>query len=148
MRTIPAVFRRDALASLAAACLLSSTATPGEIPYPEALETSAIVLDRFDDLNRNALLLGNGDLNAMFYQRNGALCLRVSKNDVWDARVDTSRDPDMMKVDIAGWSWKGGGGNIPSWTNPYPNPRSAAIVRFGGAKRHGLGPDPRGRQRQ
>lgn len=112
--------------------LLLAVTAHGDIPYPEALEQSAITMERFDDLNKNALLLGNGDLNAMFYQRNGALCLRVSKNDIWDARVDTSRDPDMMKVDIAGWTWKGGGGNIPSWTNPYPNPRSAAVVRFGG----------------
>jgi hypothetical protein len=84
-------------------------------------------------LDKRGLVLGNGDLNALLYERHGALCLRISKNDIWDARVDTSADPPLLKVDVPNQKWSGGGGNIPSWGKPYPTPRTAAIVNIGAA---------------
>ncbi len=104
------------------------------IPYPAALEAAAIGEEKISDLNSEALAIGNGDLNALLWERNGALCLRVAKNDIWDARVDTSADPPLMKVDIPNQKWSGGGGNVPSWGNPYPSPRCAAVVRLGAAR--------------
>ena len=100
------------------------------IPFPAALDAAVIVEARVADLNREALPIGNGDLNALVWERDGTLCLRVAKNDIWDARVDTSGDPPLMKVDVASGKWSGGG-YPPSWGKPYPTPRGAAIVRVG-----------------
>ena len=50
-----------------------------------ALDAAAVVQNRLSDINRHALVLGNGDLSGLLWERNGALCLRVTKNDVWDA---------------------------------------------------------------
>ncbi len=99
-------------------------------PYPEALDAAAVVVSKIDDLSREALLVGNGDLNGLLYERNGVLCLRISKNDIWDARVDTSKDPQMLKVNVTNHTWTGGGHN-PSYDMPYPTPRTAAIVNIG-----------------
>jgi hypothetical protein len=85
-----------------------------KIPFVEALNAAAVVPDRLDDINRHALVLGNGDLSGLLWERNGVLCLRVTKNDVWDARVDTSRDPPMLQVDIPNQKWKGGSSSPPS----------------------------------
>ncbi|MFO1531487.1 MAG: hypothetical protein U1F77_17555 [Kiritimatiellia bacterium] len=117
-----------ALASL----LLAAATAPAEIPYPDALDAASVSLPRISNLEREALVVGNGDLNALVWERNGAVCLRVAKNDIWDARIDTSADPALMKVDLPGQKWQGGGGNVPSWNRPYPSPVCAGIVRIGG----------------
>ncbi|MCX6873134.1 MAG: glycosyl hydrolase [Verrucomicrobia bacterium] len=83
------------------------------------------------DINREGLVLGNGDLSGRLWQRNGELCIRATKNDVWDARVDTSNDPPMMRVDIPNQKWSGGTGSPQGWNNGYPTPRCAAIIRIG-----------------
>ena len=100
-----------------------------EIPYPAALDEAAIVEPRISDLNREALIVGNGDINALIWQADGALCLRVAKNDIWDVRVDTSQGPPLMRIDVANQKWTGGG-RPPSWSKPYPTPRCAAVVRI------------------
>lgn len=120
------------LAGLAACAMtrpMASAASP--IPYPDALDAAAVREARVADLNREALIVGNGDLNALLWERSGTLCLRVAKNDVWDARIDTSGDPPMLSVDVANQKWHGGSGSPPSWGKPYPSPRPAAIVRIG-----------------
>ena len=111
----------------------AATTATAAIPYPSALEAAAVSEARISNLDREALTVGNGDLNALLWERNGTLCLRVAKNDVWDARVDTSADPPLLKVDVANQKWSGGG-NVPSWGKPYPSPRTAAIVRIGADK--------------
>ena len=75
-------------------------ASAAEIPFPAALDAAAVVQSRIADINREALVLGNGDLIGLLWERNGTLCLRVAKNDIWDARVDTSQDVPLMKVDV------------------------------------------------
>lgn len=120
------------LAGLAACSVtgpMASAASP--IPYPDALDSAAVRETRVADLNREGLIVGNGDLNALLWERSGTLCLRVAKNDVWDARIDTSGDPPMLSVDVANQKWHGGSGSPPSWGKPYPSPRPAAIVRIG-----------------
>jgi hypothetical protein len=102
-----------------------------DIPYPDALERAAVFESRVADINREALVLGNGDLSGLLWTRNGVLCLRVTKNDVWDARVDTSQDPPILRVDIPNQKWSGGTSSPPSYRSPYPQPRCAAIIRFG-----------------
>ncbi len=98
------------------------------IPYPEALDAAAVHETKIADLNREGLLVGNGDLNGLLYERDGTICLRISKNDIWDARIDTSQDPPLMKVDVPKHQWTGGGGLNQSYHRPFPSPRTAAIV--------------------
>ncbi|WP_338287094.1 hypothetical protein [Luteolibacter sp. LG18] len=113
---------------MATAALL--TAEP--LPFPEVLDDAAVVQDRFDDIATQALPLGNGDLNALLWDRGGVPCLRVSKNDLWDARIDTSGDPPLLKVDLRERTWTGGTNKVPSWSNhPYPQPRCAAVITIG-----------------
>ena len=116
-----------------AIALCGAVVLAAELPYPAELDQSAVVEDRLDNIDRHALPIGNGDLNALLWENQGALSMRVAKNDVWDARIDTSRDGEMLKVDLEKQKWSGGG-NVPSWKNPYPSPRCAAIVRLGDAK--------------
>src|SRR5512137_1376154 len=96
------------------ALLLAGMAS-AEIPYPAALDAAAVTQDRLDHIGKNALVLGNGDLNALWWERNGNLCLRVTKNELWDARIDTSEDPPLMKMDIKNRTWSGGTNKPPSW---------------------------------
>jgi hypothetical protein len=111
--------------------LFSAFPARAEIPYPDALQRAAVTESQISDIDRQALVLGNGDLSGLLWERNGVLCLRVTKNDVWDARVDTSRDPPILRVDIPNQKWSGGSGNPPSYYHSYPQPRCAAIIRFG-----------------
>ncbi|MCH5377831.1 MAG: hypothetical protein JJ992_28075, partial [Planctomycetes bacterium] len=107
-------------------------AEPSAIPFPAALDAATVVESQVSDIHREALMLGNGDLQGLLWERNGALCLRISKNDVWDARVDTSQDVPLMRVDVPAQTWSGGG-YPPSWKKPYPQPRCAAVVNIGSA---------------
>jgi len=72
-----------------------STAEPEGIAFPKALDASVISLDRLDDILDRSFILGNGDLNGLLYEEAGSLILRISKNDVWDARLDTANDPPL-----------------------------------------------------
>jgi hypothetical protein len=99
-----------------------------DIPYPAALDKAAVHETKIADLNREGLLVGNGDLNGLLYERDGTLCLRISKNDIWDARVDTSQDPPLLKVNVTNHQWTAGGGLNQSYHRPFPSPRTAAIV--------------------
>jgi len=115
------------------ACLISCirwAAGPVEnIPFPDALEAATVAESNITDIGREALVLGNGDLNALLWDRDGTLCLRVTKNDIWDARIDTSKDPDLLQMDIKNRTWKGGTGAVPSWRkHPYPQPVCAGEV--------------------
>ena len=44
---------------------------PVGIPYPEALDKAAVHQTKISDLNREGLLVGNGDLNGLLYERDG-----------------------------------------------------------------------------
>ncbi len=102
------------------------------IPFPAALDAAAVDEATLADINRHGLVLGNGDLSGLLWEQQGALCIRVTKNDVWDARVDTSQDGPLLKVDVPNNKWSGGS-YPPSWKKPYPQPRCAAIIRIGAA---------------
>ncbi|MHC4933528.1 MAG: glycosyl hydrolase family 95 catalytic domain-containing protein [Planctomycetota bacterium] len=115
---------------LGLACCFASVAAAG-IPFEESLRQAHVTLTRMQDGQRESLMLGNGDLYGIVWQRNGALTLRVTKNDIWDARVDTSGDGPLPKVDIGAYTITGGRGAPPSYKKPYPHPRCAAAIRFG-----------------
>jgi len=78
--------------------------------------------------------------------------LRINKNDIWDARLDTSGDSDLPTLrrlkelayeDWPGLLWVIPRGQTPSPKDsyndqPYPCPRGCAIVRIG--ERQTFGP--------
>ena len=70
------------------------------IPFPEALDTAAVTVDRLDSVLDYALLIGNGDVNALVYTDRGQLKLNLTKNDVWDARLDAERDPPLPTIEL------------------------------------------------
>jgi hypothetical protein len=47
----------------------------------------------------DGLLLGNGDLSVSIYQTFDAIVWRFGKGDVWDRRLDLSRDPKPAHID-------------------------------------------------
>jgi hypothetical protein len=135
---------------LAAACLAASigygagqavppaAAQAAAIPHPVALAAAAVEQKQISDPGREALVLGNGDLNALLWEKNGALRLRVTKNDIWDARINTADDPPLLRMNIRERQWAGGAGAPASWHQyPYPQPRCAAEVVIGRPSRTG-----------
>ena len=112
--------------------LTLQSAAAGNIPFPASLDAAAVQQDRLDEIHRRALPLGNGDLNALLCDRDGVLCLRLTKNDIWDARIDTSQDPPLLRMDVRNRSWSGGTKRVSSWSDhPYPQPRCAAVICIG-----------------
>jgi len=48
---------------------------------------------------RESLILGNGDLYGIVWEKDNGLFMRITKNDFWDAWVDTSQDGELPRVD-------------------------------------------------
>ena len=99
------------------------------IPYPNALNSAAIVQPSICNVDTNGMIIGNGDINALIYSVKDQLIMHLAKNDVWDARLITEKDMPLLSVDVANHSWKGGG-QPPSWNNPYPTQTPPSIVRI------------------
>ncbi len=76
------------------------TASPAEIPYPQALADAAVRVNDLGNLLEGSLIIGNGDLNALVYQEKDGLVMSLTKNDVWDARIDTRLDPPLPTIDL------------------------------------------------
>jgi hypothetical protein len=96
------------------------------IPFPEALNDANVNIRYIDENKsksiREGLVIGNGEINAIVYISGNDLMLRVSKNDVWDGRIDTSEDPALPVIDPANRTfyretiqWV-----PPSWKKPFP----------------------------
>ena len=105
-----------------------------DIPFPEALEEANVSLSSIDDGQRESLMLGNGDLYGIIREKDGGLFMRITKNDIWDARVDTSGDGALPKVDVVTGKVSGSKGAPPSYEKVYPQPRCAAALRIGSSK--------------
>ncbi|NQT39927.1 MAG: hypothetical protein HQ581_20710, partial [Planctomycetes bacterium] len=105
--------------------------TNADIPFEAALEDANVALSSMASGQSESLILGNGDLYGIVWEKDGGLYLRVTKNDIWDARVDTSGDPPMPKVDIPNNTVSGAKSAPPSYSRPYPQPRCAAALRLG-----------------
>lgn len=99
-----------------------------EIPFEKALEKANISVDSLTNGQRESLMLGNGDLYGIIWQKNGQLFMRITKNDIWDTRLDTSKDPALPHADWKNYTFKGHGGNMPAWKHPYPQPRCASAI--------------------
>ena len=119
------------------------------IPFPAALDAAAVAVDRLDSVLDYALLIGNGDLNALVYTDRGQLKLNLTKNDVWDARLDAERDPPLPTLELVKkWAFDRGAtmaqnGSVildegVQWegpdsyhSHPYPCPRICARLILG-----------------
>ena len=119
------------------------------IPFPEALDAAALTVGRLDSVLDYALLIGNGDLNALIYSDRGQLKLNLTKNDVWDARLDAERDPPLPTLELVKkWAFDHGATKAQNgsvildegveWqgpdsyhAHPYPCPRVCARLVLG-----------------
>ena len=118
-----------------------------KIPFPEALDEASVVQERMATSAQHAMILGNGDINGLLYADGARLVLRLTKNDVWDARLDSKLDPPLPtmkrikemtasgRIDGGGRAWVLPEGS--TWrgpdsyhAHPYPCPRACAVVRI------------------
>ncbi len=128
--------------------ILTGVCAFADIPYPEALERSDVALSTLDDPINDALLIGNGDLNALVFSDGDDLVVRITKNDVWDARLDSALDPPIPTLKRLlelgrGEEWTDREYILPedsTWegpdsyhAHPYPCPRACAVLRVTGA---------------
>ncbi len=88
------------LVSLAVLLIGLNAGADDAIPFPAALDAAAVTVDRLDSVLDYALLIGNGDMNALVYTDRGQLKLNLTKNDVWDARLDADRDPPLPTLEL------------------------------------------------
>ena len=101
------------------------------IPFPGALKDAGVTLSDLKNGQKQGLILGNGDLYGIVMEKDGNLFMRITKNDIWDARMDLSEDGAMPKVDIAGNIISGTVGGPPSYNKTFPQPRCAAGLLLG-----------------
>ena len=124
--------------------LLITTAAFATPPFPEALDRAAIRVEKTDDIAYDALILGNGDINALLYSEGGAPALVLTKNDVWDARLDSKFDPPLPTLKLLKRLGASGkrfeeilepgtsfSGPDSYHAHPYPCPRACARLLFG-----------------
>ncbi len=97
------------------------TAKPEQkIPFPEAIQNAKITTNKLDSPVLYGMIQGNGDLHSFFYAKEGKIILRLAKNDVYDARIDTKDDPELARIDIATGKTSRKLTLPPSWNKPYP----------------------------
>ncbi len=101
-----------AIVALLVACVLQAA----EIPYPIALDAAAVNLPDVSDISKKGLVVGNGELNAIVYSSGNEIRLRVSKNDCWDMRINTTENPPLPTIDVAKQTFTGEQNKAqPSW---------------------------------
>ncbi len=101
------------------------------IPFPDALNGADLYLEDLQDGQRQGLIIGNGDLYGIVWEKDGSLFMRITKNDIWDARMDVSQDGPLPKVDLATGIITGPTGGPASYSNTFPQPRCAAALKIG-----------------
>ena len=111
----------------------SASSRTDDPPFPAALEKAGISQERLDHLLDRSLIIGNGDINALVSTRGQNLVLRLTKNDVWDARLDTTNDPPLLTIDIRAQTKSASDGSVSSWAKPYPCPILCGEVWIGDA---------------
>jgi len=115
------------------------------IPFPRALDGAAIEVPTLDSVLDHSLIVGNGDINGLLHTDGDTVVLRLSKNDVWDARLDAKLDPPIPTLarikELAAGTWPDRNWVLPegsTWkgpdsyhAHPYPCPRACGLVRLG-----------------
>jgi hypothetical protein len=123
-------FPHSTIAFLAAALVGSNAGAAPAIPYADALAAAKVSESSISDIHNQALVVGNGEMNAIIYSSGNDLHLRISKNDCWDMRVDTQEDPPLPMVNVTTGTATGHG-NAGSWTHPYPTALPVAELVLG-----------------
>jgi len=109
---------------------VTSVSAQDSIPYPSELDASAVTQTDISDIGANGMVVGNGEMNGILYSNGNDMYIRVSKNDVWDARVNTSGDAALPVINPATHAFTGQGAQ-PSWNNyTYPCPAPAADIKL------------------
>ncbi len=119
--------------SLMAASVLSAAEDP--VPYPEALDNAAVIQTSIDDINKKAIVIGNGDINGLVHSSGDDIVLTMTKNDVWDCRMNTSHDQPLPSINVKEHTWTGEMGAPPSWKDyKYPTQVSFCDIRVSAGK--------------
>jgi len=71
-----------------------------KVPFPKALLRANIEVNQLNDILNGALIIGNGDINALVYSDSTSLIMNLTKNDVWDARLETFKDPPIPTQEL------------------------------------------------
>jgi len=117
-----------------------------EAPFPAALERSAVNVSTLAEPIHDAMILGNGDLNALAFAEGNDLVVRITKNDVWDARLDTALDPPSPTLsrlkELGAGVWPDRNWILPEGAaapqadsyhaHAYPCPRICGVLRIAG----------------
>jgi hypothetical protein len=125
--------------------LLQTVSATEMIPFAEALDGASISVERLDDILEYALLIGNGDINGLVYTDSRNVEIVLTKNDVWDARLDTTLDPPLPTLgrikELGRGTWTDRRLILPegsTWegpdsyhAHPYPCPRACARLVLG-----------------
>jgi alpha-L-fucosidase 2 len=128
---------------------LAAATSRGEAPYPAALERAAVAVATLAEPIHDAIILGNGDLNALVFAEGEDLVVRITKNDVWDARLETTLDPPLPTLarlkELGSGPWPDRNWILPEGVAPpetdsyhanaYPCPRICGVLRIAGAAR-------------
>ena len=102
------------------------------IPFPESLRRADVAVATMKDGQHESLILGNGDLYGIVWEKDNGLFMRITKNDIWDARVDTSQDGELPHVDVVTHEITGALNAQHGYNAfPYPQPRCAVALRLG-----------------
>ena len=82
-------------------CVDTAKINPAQkIPFPETLRKANIKSRKLDSPILHGMIQGNGDLHSFFYAKKKQIIVRLAKNDVYDARIDTKDDPELARIDI------------------------------------------------
>ncbi len=140
---------RPLTSAIVLACVLTSAFPVSEVAgkapkqprFPEALRRANIVQEDISDVLQNALIIGNGDINALVHMEGNRLIVRLSKNDIGDWRNDTATDDTLVpwrKLRELGKEGKVSGGDRQQmgWNRfAYPTPISCGKVMIDLQKR-------------
>lgn len=125
------------------------------IPFPKALTDANIKVSSLRSSIDNALIIGNGDINALVYSDSGSIIMNLTKNDIWDARLITANDPPLPTLDLIkrlgasdtgfplkdsnrsyvlppGVTWKEGADSYHAAAYPCPRQAARIIIPVGG----------------
>ncbi len=119
------------VAWLLAFAFISCNQDQNSIPFAESLHKADVTLTDLKNGQRDALMLGNGDLYGIVWEKDSSLYMRITKNDIWDARMDVSMDGELPRVDISSGKMSGPTGGPASYGKTFPQPRCAAAIRIG-----------------
>jgi len=119
------------LTALIVSIFAGSVSAQDSLLFPDSLKNANVIIPNISDGQKQGLMIGNGDMYGLIYPKDQRLHLRITKNDIWDARVDTSNDGPLPKVDITNGTVTGSRKAPPSYQLPYPHPLIGASLLLG-----------------